>query len=162
MSSPIDPSTGQIAAAPEPAAPAFRIAINQRDAGYIAVVDDDRGIAEAIADWLDFEGIAHHIFDSAEAMLAVLQNSDKGLHIAPTPTTPSRPLIGAIIDINLPGQNGLVLSENLRQLAPELPIVMISAMRQTDINKFGTLRADIPLLSKPFELDALENALLAL
>lgn len=155
MSSPIDP----LSMAPQRAEPAYRITIDQRASGYIAIVDDDQGIAEAIAGWLDFEGIAHHIFESAESMLEVLQTSVHGLQIAPTPASPSRPLIGAIIDINLPGQNGLVLSDNLRQLAPTLPIVMISAMRPSDVNKFGTLMADIPFLSKPFELDALENAL---
>lgn len=147
---------------PQGTVSAHRIAIDQRNAGCVVIVDDDPGIAEAIADWLDFEGIAHHIFDSAESMLEVLQNSPHGLQITPASKAASSPLIGAIIDINLPGQNGLVLSDNLRQLAPELPIVMISAMRQIDVNKFGTLRPDIPFLSKPFELNALENALFAL
>lgn len=158
MSSPIDPSQ----LAPRRVEPAYRIAIDQRSTGYVAIVDDDRGIAEAIADWLEFEGIAHHIFDSAESVLAVLHTTASGLLIAPTSTSQTRPLIGAIIDINLPGQNGLVLSDSLRQLAPELPIVMISAMRLSDVNKFGTLSPHIPFLSKPFELDALDNALLAL
>jgi two-component system C4-dicarboxylate transport response regulator DctD len=140
----------------------YQIGLEQRGLGCVAIVDDDLGIAEAIADWLDFEGISHRVFDSAEAMLESLITKDNRIEIARPDTESRQPLIGAIIDINLPGQNGLVLSESLRQIAPSLPIVIISAMRLNDINKFGALPTHIPFLSKPFELAALENALLSL
>jgi len=155
MASPIDPDHSS-----DNKAPLYRISIQQREHGYVAIVDDDQGIAEAIAGWLEFEGISHAIFESAESMLEALSTSAQGLEIKPINTSSPQPLIGAIVDINLPGQNGLVLSDNLRQLAPTLPLVTISAMRLSDLNKFGSLRSDIPFLSKPFELSALEHALL--
>jgi FixJ family two-component response regulator len=157
MASPFDPghSSGN-------KAPIYRISVQQREHGCVAIVDDDNGIAEAIAGWLEFEGIAHAIFESAESMLEALSTSAQGLEIKALNAPSPQPLIGAIIDINLPGQNGLVLSDNLRQLAPTLPLVNISAMRPSDLNKFGSLKSDIPFLSKPFELSALENALLDL
>ena len=140
--------------------PLHRIGVGQKNTGCVVIVDDDRGIAEAIAGWLAFEEISHLIFDSAESMLEALTTSKQGLEVTLPETRSTQALLGAIVDINLPGQNGLVLSNSLRQLAPTLPIVVISAMRLSDLNKFGTLSPDIPFLSKPFELSALENALL--
>jgi len=62
----------------------------------------------------------------------------------------------AIIDVKLPGKNGIEVSRAIRQLAPRLPIVMISGYHYEEDQPIqeGMRRGEYQgFISKPFELD---------
>ncbi len=116
----------------------------------VALVDDDPQILEALAVWLQTMGMTPCRFESAEDLLAALKAPQSAL---------SRDLAGAVLDINLKQMHGLELAHELRNLFPRLPLVMISALNVDEIAQLGTLPAKAACLRKPFDLEALEDAL---
>jgi DNA-binding response OmpR family regulator len=122
---------------------------------FIAVVDDDVHIAQAIAMWLDTLGASSQVFGSGESLFASLAANK------PTQNSPTEPpaLKAAILDLNLPGSNGIEIAQRLRAFNPHLPIVLVSAVNVEDLPKFGTLPEGVRFFKKPFELEDLESAL---
>lgn len=139
--------------------PAFKINLDQRLQGCIAVVDDDKGIAEAIGMWLAFEGVEYRWFESAELFEQAIEFAEQGYQLKPDRTHHRIPLIGLIIDLNLPGKNGIKVCCEVLTKQPKLCTVLISAMRQADLEKYGQVPESVTFLNKPFELSALEDAL---
>lgn len=122
---------------------------------FVAVVDDDVHIAQAIAMWLDMLGIDSQVFGSGESLFKSLGATGMS-HTAPDQISS---LKAAILDLNLPGSNGIEIAQQLRAAKPQLPIVLISAVNAEDLYKFGSVPQGVHFFKKPFELEALESAL---
>jgi len=133
---------------------------DKRQTGCVVLIDDDAGISEAISLWLTFEGIAHRCFETAEALESQVSARGHTLYVPLKPELEPTEIIGLIVDLNLPGKNGLALLNQLLAQAPDVCAVLISGMRQTDLNKYGHLPDSVVFLNKPFELAALEAALI--
>ncbi len=115
----------------------------------IAIVDDDKEIADAIGAWVKMLSVKTTVHYSAEDLLASIKDTDiKHTHYT-----------AAILDINLPGINGLELGRQLRVWFPELIIIMVTALRFEEVENLGALPADSTLLRKPYDLDELERIL---
>jgi len=128
--------------------------VSATNSGFVAVVDDDEHIAQAIAMWLDMLGTQSQVFSSGESLFSSLDTNhpDQAIrHLAR--------LKAAILDLNLPGSNGIEIANRLRKSIPNLPIVLVSAMNAEDLPKFGQLPDGVRFFKKPFELDDLESAL---
>lgn len=123
---------------------------------FVAVVDDDEHIAQAIAMWLDMLGIDSQVFGSGENLFKSLGASDGSSQLAPHQISA---LKAAILDLNLPGSNGIEIAQQLRAVNPHLPIVLISAVNADDLHKFGSVPTGVHFFTKPFELEELESAL---
>ena len=110
------------------------------DARRIWIVDDDRAVRFVLATALREAGHAVDGFENARDALAALR--DRG---APA-------LL--FTDVRMPGEDGLVLLDKLKQAAPHLPVIVMSAY--TDIaSTAGAFRGGAyEFLSKPFDLDA--------
>jgi len=78
----------------------------------ISVVDDDPAVRSATVDLLSSVGFRCAAYESAEAYLGALQ--------AP-------PTACLILDINMPGLNGLELQQQLAQSGQSIPIIFITA-----------------------------------
>ncbi|WP_295406651.1 hypothetical protein [uncultured Thiocystis sp.] len=72
------------------------------------------------------------------------------------------PLAGAVLNLNLPGLSGATLAHELRRLAPTLPLVIVTGRSETDWTRYGAPPPGTRRLKKPFDLDALEDALFLL
>lgn len=116
----------------------------------IAIVDDDTEIAEAVGIWVQMLGIKCTVHHSAESLIEYLNKLSQ---------IESSSLRAAILDINLPGINGLELGKLLRLSFPNLIIVMVSALRYDEISNLGELPVNAHILRKPYDLDELENIL---
>ena len=112
----------------------------------ILVVDDDDAIRESIRlalDTIDIEVIA---VESGERALEAFGRAS---------------FDGAIVDLMMPGMNGLETIRALRLRAPDLPVVVISgSLMQTGCGVPDQLRAatemrGVTSLPKPFKLSAL-------
>ena len=116
----------------------------------IAIVDDDIEIADAIGAWVQMIGMECTVHHSAESLNEYLNKLSQ---------IEFNSLRAAILDINLPGINGLELGKQLRSSFPDLLIVMVSALRHEEINNLGAIPSNAHLLRKPYDLDELEGIL---
>jgi DNA-binding response OmpR family regulator len=114
----------------------------------ILLIEDDLKIAEFVLKGLKEAGFA---VDHAE-------EGTSGLHMALT-----EPYDAAIVDIMLPGLDGLAIIENLRSKRINTPLIILSAKRSVDERIKGLQAGGDDYLTKPFsfaELLARLNALL--
>ena len=126
----------------------------------VAIVDDDPHISEALGLWVELQGLRALHFTSAEALLSVIHEGQHPLTVPPQVADASAyALVGAILDLNLPGMSGIGLSHLLHGLDAELPQVIVTALREDERGRYGPLPAGVPCLKKPFDLDAIESAL---
>lgn len=131
--------------------------------GIVAIVDDDPHISRALGSWLDLYQLraAHHV--SAESLLQAIHQENGRAMLRLGITSPiSIALMGAVLDLNLPGMTGIELAKVLRGMAPGLPLVLITATREDERGRYGNPPAGVRILKKPFDLDALEDALFPL
>ena len=106
----------------------------------ILVVEDDSKIASFVTKGLREAGFA---VDTAAA-------GDEGLHFAL-----SQPYDAAIIDIMLPGLDGLSLIERLRQKKITTPVIILSAKRTVDDRIRGLQAGGDDYMVKPFSFSEL-------
>ena len=113
------------------------------ETGLIAIVDDDRLIRKSLGRLLKSAGFTARSFDSAEDYL------DVGDHDG---------ICCIILDIGLPGMSGFELHRRLAAEPNRLPVVFISARDEPEVEDKATQAGAIAFLRKPFEDDALLNA----
>jgi DNA-binding response OmpR family regulator len=126
----------------------------------IAIVDDDPQISQALGQWVELQGFHALRFSCAECLLKFLGQGQTPLTVCgATLGTPTCNLVAGILDLNLPGLSGMALAHKLRSMDPDLPLVVVTALREHERRPYGSLPRGVPCLQKPFDLDALENAL---
>lgn len=141
----------------------FQTAAEVRPRGIVAIVDDDPHISRALGMWLEFHDLRATHHTSAESLLQAIHQEEGRLTVHIGLTNPVVfPLAGAVLDLNLPGANGFELAWSLRQRAPEMPIAIITALRDEERVRYGSPPPGIRCLKKPFDLDSLEDALFPL
>ena len=101
----------------------------------VLIVEDDRRIAGFVAKGLEQAGLA---VDRAE-------DGREGLEMAL-----SAPYDAAVIDLMLPGLDGLTLIERLRDAHIRTPVLILSARRSVDDRVAGLRRGGDDYLTKPF------------
>ena len=106
----------------------------------LAVVDDDVDVRTALNRLLRALGHQVRLFASAEEFAGDRRDCDC-----------------LILDIRLPGLNGLELREQMRTAGRRLPLVFITG--DGDYFLGDDVPADVPTLRKPFDEDSLVAAL---
>lgn len=104
----------------------------------IWVVDDDDSIRWVLQKAFTRAGWAPRCFDAPESLLAALERR--------------RPDV-IISDIKMPGMDGITLLETLKQRAPELPTIIITAYSDLDRTVSAFQEGAYEYLSKPFDVD---------
>jgi len=112
----------------------------------VSIVDDDESVRESIPDLVRLFGFAAEAFPSAEAFLAsgaVEQTSC------------------LVVDIAMPGMSGPDLQRVLASRRPPIPIIFITASRDTTVRAHLLAAGAVDCLFKPFSETALLDALSA-
>jgi len=126
--------------------------MNKTPKAHIVVVDDDALVRESLCDCVESAGYSAEGFASAEEFLA--SNSDQEADCLIVD------IACLILDIQLPGENGLELQRRLRNVAGP-PIVFVTA-NATDPNRETALKMGAKgFLAKPVRCQDLLNALRA-
>lgn len=114
----------------------------------VFIVDDDPSIRDAMALLLGLRGFASASFASAEDFLAALKPDWRGCVVA---------------DIRMSGMSGLELQARLRERAPHLPVIVITAHGDVAAARQAFLNQATDFIEKPFDgevlLQAIERAL---
>ena len=112
----------------------------------IFVVEDDAAVARAIARLLRADGWQVKTFGSAEAFLAARDPSASGC---------------LVLDVNLPGLDGLALQQRLHDAGEALPIVFLTGHGDIPMSVRAIKAGAADFLTKPVEGEALNGAILA-
>ena len=111
----------------------------------VHLVDDDSSLLRALSRLLRSAGFHVEQFSSAEAFLQHRRNS---------PDTPGC----AIVDLQLPGLNGLDLQENLRQENEPLPVIFLTGHGDVQSSVRAMKHDAVDFLTKPVCADDLMTA----
>lgn len=111
--------------------------------GTVFIVDDDPSVRKSLHRLLTVSGFQTEVFGSAQEFLQV----DHGQN-------PSC----LVLDVRLPGLDGLELQEILARQGPRLPIVFITGHGDIPMSVRAIKAGAIDFLSKPFSEDALLDA----
>jgi two-component system, OmpR family, response regulator MprA len=106
----------------------------------ILVVDDEPCIRAVLASSLEFEGYSVRTAPDGRAALAEVERSRPDL---------------VLLDVLMPGLDGLTACRRLRAQDPHLPVLMLTARDLTGDRVAGLDAGAEEYLAKPFELDEL-------
>ena len=104
------------------------------------IVDDDQAVRDGLKALLGARGFALETFDSAESFLAAMDRNVTGC---------------AVLDIRMPGMNGLELQRELKRRAIALPVIIITGHGDVALAVTALKAGAIDFLEKPFDSDAL-------
>jgi FixJ family two-component response regulator len=110
----------------------------------VFVVDDDASVREAVGNLLESVGFDAQTFSSTE-----------GFRNAPRPNVPSC----LVLDIKLPGANGLDFQEALARAGISIPIVFITAHGDVPMTSRAMKAGAVEFLLKPFQKEDLLAAI---
>ncbi|MGV8898576.1 MAG: response regulator [Burkholderiaceae bacterium] len=102
---------------------------------HILIVDDDREIRSLLADYLNLNGYQAHSAEDGRAMWKALEETQIDL---------------IVLDLNLPGEDGLTLCRTLRAKS-EMPVIMLTARSEPLDRILGLEMGADDYLPKPFE-----------
>ncbi|GAB4486510.1 MAG: sigma-54 dependent transcriptional regulator [Thermodesulfovibrionales bacterium] len=114
----------------------------------IMIIDDEEGIRETLSDIFTDEGYETVAVESGEEALRIAKESAPDV---------------AVLDIWLPGMDGIQTLGQLRGMYPSLPVVVISGHANIDVAVKATRMGAYDFLEKPLSMDkvllAIERAL---
>lgn len=108
----------------------------------VLVVDDEFLIRWSIAETLESAG--HEVLQAETGRDALHMLRDSTLSID-----------AAVLDYRLPDSNDLALLAQVRQLAPECPVILMSAFGSREIAEGARALGAYDVLTKPFDLQHL-------
>lgn len=124
------------------------IETSSEESGLVLLLDDDPSIRKALENLLQSIGLAVHAFASAKEFDAFAM--------------PDRPTC-LVLDVRMPGRNGLDLYDDLRKRHPDLPVVFITGHGDIPMSVRAMKAGAIEFLTKPFReqdlLDAIDIGL---
>jgi response regulator RpfG family c-di-GMP phosphodiesterase len=109
----------------------------------VLIVDDENGVRDLLARWLEAGGYSVTTAANAEEALGRLE-------VAP-------PAV-ALCDIRMPGRDGLWLAERIRQSYPETAVIMATGVQDVGPAVQTLRQGVIDYLTKPFGRDRLQEA----
>jgi DNA-binding NtrC family response regulator len=108
----------------------------------ILIVDDEASMRESLRDWFLESGYQAEMARDGEEALKLIEEKDYGL---------------LILDLKLPGQDGIEVLKKARKRHPDLRGIIITAYPSVDTAREAIKQGAIDYLPKPFELSELEK-----
>jgi two-component system response regulator FixJ len=112
----------------------------------IYVIDDDDAVRQSLEFLLKTAGVAVRGFESAKAFLEILPQVDSGC---------------VITDVRMPGITGIELLRRVKQLSPDLPVIVITGHGEISLAVEAMKIGAADFLEKPFDDDHLLAAVRA-
>ena len=120
---------------------------SKKNLAHLLVVDDDTRLAELLQRYLNREGFEVSIAHNATEARTLLAYFD---------------FAAMILDIRMPGEDGISLTESLRQDGQDIPILLLSAEGEVKTRVRGLELGADDYLTKPFETAELKARLSAI
>ena len=110
--------------------------------GSILVVDDELAVRHSLSNWFRKDGYDVETAENATEALRRLQQ---------------RPFHVALLDIKMPGMDGMELLEHVRRLDPRLSVIMITAFASVETAVQSLKEGAFDYVTKPVDPDELSH-----
>lgn len=111
-----------------------------RRAFKILVVDDELVVRDSLKEWLSVEGFSVDMAESGAEAIDLLSVKDYGL---------------VLLDVKMPGMDGVEALQIIREMKPELPVLMMTAYATVETAVEAMKIGADEYLMKPFDIEAL-------
>ena len=108
----------------------------------ILVVDDEYSVRDSLQSWFRKDGYKVRIAENAEEALKALDESAYDV---------------AVVDVRMPGMDGVQLQEHLHQADPSMEVIMITAFASVETAVRSLKQGAFDYLSKPIDPDELSH-----
>jgi acetyl-CoA synthetase len=112
------------------------------DSKKILIADDEEIIRESLTDWLTDKGYQVTVAEDGDQTLKLLKESSFGV---------------VVLDVRMPGKDGITVLEEARQFQPDLRYIIISGYPSVDTMTKGIRVGATGFLVKPFDPEELEK-----
>lgn len=129
--------------APRHPAPVPHLAGHQTVLDPVLVVDDEHGVRDLMVRWLRMTGYPVSPAATADEAFERVQHEDIAV---------------ALVDIHMPGHDGIWLAEQLRRRSPDIAVIMVTGMLDVGGALNSLQHGIIDYLVKPFTRDRLREA----
>ena len=116
------------------------------DLGHILVVDDEEPVRDVLCEYLESQGFGVEAAPDGETALAAL-----GRH---------RPDL-VLLDVRMPGMDGVEVLRRIRHAAPHVPVVMVTANESVGLAREMLELGAFDYVAKPFDFSYLDRAVSA-
>jgi len=117
--------------------------MEQQVSGFVLVVDDDEGVRRVLARWAADMGYAVEAAADAESALDLMRQHQVDV---------------ALVDVRMPGHDGIWLLDQVRRLFPETALVLATGLLEMD--PMVTLRPGVVgYIVKPFNREDLAQVI---
>src|ERR1700754_66995 len=110
----------------------------------VQLIDDDEGVRQAVAFLLTTSGFAVRVYESAIAFLDALPSVQPGC---------------VVIDVRMPGMDGLALQRELKSRSIALPVIVITGHGDVPLAVEAMKAGAVDFIEKPFNDDSLLSAI---
>lgn len=119
---------------------------NTSEPYWVAIVDDDKAVCQALGNLLESVGLRVEAFASAEDFIGSNQPRKRSC---------------LILDVQLPRMSGLDLQSRLSEEEDSIPIIFISAHEDAEVKDRAIRDGAVGFFYKPFSTEALLGAVLS-
>lgn len=110
----------------------------------ILVIDDEEPVREAIIDIMELHGVLVLTAVNGQDGIAVFSQHKEQIHLV-------------VLDMSMPGMNGIETLHKLRQVNPEVRVILSSGYSQQQIAPELMVNGRIGFLAKPYDVNTLVN-----
>ena len=110
----------------------------------VLVIDDDEGVRDVLAAWVEADGCQPVAAESAAAALSAAAE---------------RPVAVALCDVQMPGRDGFWFVEQVQASHPDIAVVLVTGVHDVDWALRGLQHGVVDYLLKPFDQRSLSRAL---
>lgn len=108
--------------------------------GRVFIVDDDAAVRQAVTLLVQSLGLRAQAYASAEAFLEAYDPSSDGC---------------LVLDLHMPGMNGVELQQELTARGVRIPVIVITAYKDDPLTVRAQESGALTVLYKPFKRDVL-------
>ena len=115
------------------------------ETGRILVVDDEFSVRDSLYHWFRKDGYSVTAVENATQALKALQDHDVDV---------------ALLDIKMPGMDGMELQEHIHRIDPRVAVIMITAFASVDTAVRALKQGAFDYVTKPIDPDELSHLVL--
>lgn len=114
----------------------------RKDLGSVLIVDDELSVRDSLASWFRKDGYRVRAAANATDALHAIQESSWDV---------------ALLDIKMPGMDGIELQEHIHKIAPGTVVIMITAFASVDTAVRALKQGAFDYVTKPVDPDELSH-----